>query len=320
MSNFKSALLSVNESFQKRLELAILQVNVGNRCNQRCVHCHIDGGPDGKKVILKEVIDSIISFLHKKDGLILDVTGGSPELNPNFKYLIEKAKPLTKEIIVRTNLTILLEPDMMELLEFYKKYKIHIIASMPCYTEENVNKQRGNGVFEKSIKALQLFNKSGYGVNKDLMLDLVYNPGGAFLPQDQSTLEVDYKKILKEKHNIVFNHLLTITNAPINRFKKYLKANGNLDEYMKLLTESFNKCVAKDIMCRKLLSVGWDGKIYDCDFNQALGLALKNTTGDDMNMKDLNPRDIEGMNIVFENHCFCCTAGSGSSCSGSLEK
>ena len=319
-SNFKNTILSVNKSFAKRLQLKILQVNVGNKCNQKCAHCHIGGSPEGTKVMSKKVINDIIDFLNKKQGLILDITGGCPELNPDFKYLIEKARPITEEIIVRTNLTILLEETSCEILEFYKKHKVHIIASMPCYTEENVNKQRGNGVFEKSIKVLKLLNKLGYGVSKDLTLDLVYNPGGAFLPGDQSMLEADYKKVLNEKYKIIFNHLLTITNAPINRFEKSLKAKGNFDEYMKLLVENFNKDVTGDIMCHNLLSVGWDGALYDCDFNQALGLALKDVSDKSINIANLNPEELEGMSIIFENHCFCCTAGSGSSCCGSLKK
>jgi radical SAM/Cys-rich protein len=320
MTDFKSTVLAVDRSFARRLELKALQVNLGNRCNQQCAHCHVDANPRGDKIMSRKVIDDIIDFLSKKKGLMLDITGGCPELNPSFKYFIEKSKPYAREILVRSNLTVLLEPGMEGMVEFYKNNKIHLICSMPCYTQENVNKQRGEGVFDKSIEALRLLNESGYGKDKDLQLDLVYNPGGAFLPGEQSGLEKDYKKVLGEQYSIVFNHLLTMTNAPINRFEKYLKINGNYDEYMGLLIDNFNKDIAGDIMCRNLLSVGWDGKIYDCDFNQALDLALKDSLGEIMEIGRLDPRELEGKEIIFENHCYCCTAGSGSSCSGALTK
>jgi len=268
----------------------------------------------------RRITDDIARFLSQKKGLILDITGGCPELNPNFRYLIEKAKPYIKQIMVRSNLTVLFEPGMEDLPEFYKNNEIKLICSMPCYTKDNVEKQRGNGVFDKSIKALKLLNELGYGKNNGLELDLVYNPGGAFLPGDQTSLENDYKKILYEQYGIVFNRLLTIINAPINRFEQYLKANGNFDEYMKLLMDNFNRDIAGNIMCRNLLNVGWNGIVYDCDFNQALGLALRDNDGKIMEIEDLDPNDLEGRKIILENHCYCCTAGAGSSCAGALYK
>jgi len=320
MSDFKNSILSVDESYSRRIILEILQVNLGNMCNQRCIHCHINASPKGDKIMSRRITDDIARFLSQKKGLILDITGGCPELNPNFRYLIEKAKPYIKQIMVRSNLTVLFEPGMEDLPEFYKNNEIKLICSMPCYTKDNVEKQRGNGVFDKSIKALKLLNELGYGKNNGLELDLVYNPGGAFLPGDQTSLENDYKKILYEQYGIVFNRLLTIINAPINRFEQYLKANGNFDEYMKLLMDNFNRDIAGNIMCRNLLNVGWNGIVYDCDFNQALGLALRDNDGKIMEIEDLDPNDLEGRKIILENHCYCCTAGAGSSCAGALYK
>jgi radical SAM/Cys-rich protein len=320
INSFKDVILSVDDTCTKRDELVILQVNLGNRCNQQCLHCHVDASPDGNRIMSTQIMDDIIKFLSKKRGLILDVTGGCPELNPNFRYLIEKAKPYVKQVMIRTNLTIMFENNMEYLPNFYKKNKVKLVCSMPCYTKKNVDSQRGNGVFDKSIKALKLLNTIGYGKVDSLQLDLVYNPGGAFLPADQRTLERDFKRNLKENFGIVFNHLLTITNAPINRFERYLKINGNFDEYMKLLIENFNKDIAKQIMCRSLLSVGWDGKIYDCDFNQALGLTIKDKFGKLIYINEIEPQDLEGKEIIFRNHCFCCTAGTGSSCHGALDR
>lgn len=318
-AEFKEAILLVDESSSKRTGLEILQVNLGNLCNQRCVHCHVNAGPSGAKVMPRRVMDDILSFLSKARGLNLDISGGCPELNPYFRYLIEKAKPLTKRIMVRNNLTIFFEPGMKDLADFYKNNKIKLICSLPCYTKENVDRQRGAGVFEKSIKALKLLNTIGYGKTKALELDLVYNPGGAFLPGNQSDLEKDYRKNLKG-YGIVFNHLITITNVPINRFKQYLEANGNFAEYMKLLINNFNRDVVTNIMCRNLLNVGWDGIVYDCDFNQVLGLAMRDASGRIMEIGALRPPDIAGKEIIFENHCYCCTAGAGSSCRGALQK
>jgi radical SAM/Cys-rich protein len=315
--DFKTAILSVDRSFIKRVSLETLQVNLGNMCNQRCSHCHVGASPVGNKIMSRMVMDDIVGFFSKAKGLVLDITGGCPELNPNFKYFIEKTVPLARSIIVRNNLTVLFEPGMEWLPGFYKANKIRLVCSMPCYTRENVDKQRGEGVFDKSIRGLKLLNGIGYGKEAGLELDLVYNPGGAFLPGRQSSLEEDYRRNLKE-YGIAFNHLFTIANAPINRFKNHLEANGDFDKYMKLLIDNFNPGVAADIMCRDLLSVGWDGILYDCDFNQALGLSMRDKSGKIMEVKGLSLSDIEGKEIIFENHCYCCAAGAGSSCKGSL--
>jgi len=318
--NFKADILTVSEAFSRRTKLETLQVNLGNVCNQRCVHCHVDADPKGTKIMSRRIMDYVVGFLSKKKGLVLDVTGGCPELNPDFRYLVEKARPYVKKIMVRTNLTVFFEKGMEDLPGFYKRNQIKLICSMPCYTKENVDKQRGEGVFDKAIKALGLLNKIEYGKDPDLELDLVYNPGGAFLPGDQKSLERDYKKILGEQHGIVFSHLITITNAPINRFRQYLEANGDFDKYMGLLIESFNKDVVKNIMCRNLLSVSWDGIVYDCDFNQALGIPSRDNEGRIIEIADLDSEDLESREIIFENHCYCCTAGAGSSCVGALDK
>jgi len=267
----------------------------------------------------KKVMGDIVKFLSGSKGLILDITGGCPELNPDFKYFAEKAQPYVKKIMVRSNLTILLEPGMEDMAGFYKKHKIHLICSLPCYTEENVTRQRGPGVFNKSIKALRILNDLGYGREKNLALDLVYNPGGAFLPGNQKNLEEDYKKVLGKQYGVAFNRLITVTNAPINRFEQYLKTNGDFDEYMALLMDNFNRDTAGSMMCRNLLNVSWDGRLYDCDFNQALDLTLRDRKGWVMKVESLNPRDLENKDIIFGNHCYCCTAGSGSSCTGALK-
>lgn len=316
---FKEKIKSVDQSFINRLPLRIIQVNVGNKCNMRCLHCHVGSGPEGEKLMSRKVIDDILQFLTRApDKLILDVTGGCPELNPNFRYLLKRSKPLTQSIIVRNNLTIFFEREMEDLPDFYKENKIRLICSLPCYTKENVEKQRGQGSFDKSIEGLKVLNRIGYGQNEDLQLDLVYNPGGAFLPGDQGRLERDYKKVLQDDYGVVFNHLLTITNTPINRFRQYLEMNGTLDDYMNLLVENFNRDVAGNIMCRDLLSVSWDGTLYDCDFNQALGLAIKDDKSYALNITDISAGDLSGREIIFKDHCFSCTAGSGSSCRGAL--
>jgi radical SAM/Cys-rich protein len=318
--DFKKSVLSVDRSFARRARLQTLQVNLGNVCNQKCAHCHANASPAGDKLMSRRIMDDIAYFLKQSQGLTLDITGGCPELNPNFRYLIEKAGPHAGKIMVRSNLTVFFEPGMEDLAGFYARNKIKLVGSMPCYTKENVDKQRGEGVFDKSIRALKILNGFGYGSQEELVLDLVYNPGGAFLPGDQAELERDYKKVLSETYGVVFNRLITITNAPINRFAEYLKASGDFDAYMKLLIDNFNRDVVGNIMCRTLLSIGWDGILYDCDFNQALGLAMRDASGKIMEMASLRSADLEEKEILLQDHCYCCTAGAGSSCGGALKK
>ena len=317
--HFRNRLLALDESLVRRARLEVLQVNLGNLCNQRCAHCHIDASPGGVKMMTRPVIDAVLGLLGRyPKTFVLDVTGGCPELNPHFGYLIGKASARATEVLVRNNLTVFFEPGMRGLPGFYRGHGTHLICSLPCYTRENVDAQRGEGVFDKSIRALRLLNEQGFGREPRLQLDLAHNPGGAMLPADQRALEKDYKRVLFERHGVVFNRLITITNAPINRFKACLQENGELERYIGLLEGNFNAAAAPRVMCRNLLSVGCDGKLYDCDFNQALGLDLKDRFGSPAQIAALDPRDLEGGEITFGSHCYCCTAGAGSSCRGAL--
>lgn len=319
MSDFVARMEEIGNNVRSRSDLKILQVNMGNLCNQQCAHCHVNAGPKGEEIMTRETVDGILRFLRKDRNLILDITGGAPEMNPNFEYLVSSAEAIVKEVIVRSNLTVIFEPGKEHLPLFFKEHGVHLICSLPCYSKENVDEQRGLGVFEKSIKALRQLNEQGYGLDSGLKIDIVYNPGGPFLPPPQDELEKEYKKKLKEENDIEFNKLMTITNMPINRFKVMLEENDEYDRYMQLLEENFNECVVGSIMCRTLLSVGWDGRLYDCDFNQAMCMELTDEKGDSLKMKDLNPDELTDKEILFGDHCFSCTAGSGSSCQGSLE-
>ncbi|MFQ5952209.1 MAG: arsenosugar biosynthesis radical SAM (seleno)protein ArsS [Candidatus Omnitrophota bacterium] len=320
MNAFAAKVSAVNKRVMCRSKLKILQVNMGNLCNQQCRHCHVNASPHGKNVMTKETIDDVLKFLSYDKGLILDITGGAPEMNPDFEYFVRSVRKIVEGIIVRSNLTVIFEPSKEYLPSFYKENRIHLICSLPCYTKENVEAQRGSGIFEKSIKALQILNEQGYGRDPGLIVDLVYNPGGAFLPAPQEKLEKDYKRELKKGFGIEFNRLATITNAPINRFKEQLEAKNGYDEYIEMLEDNFNKEVVENIMCRTLLSVGWDGVLYDCDFNQAEGMAIKDENDVKLNVGSVKPDDLTGKELLFGDHCFSCTAGSGSSCQGALEE
>jgi radical SAM/Cys-rich protein len=291
--------------------LTTLQVNMGDLCNQSCRHCHVGASPDGKKIMPREVMDGCVEFLAKNKGLILDITGGAPELNPQFDYLIKKASPFAKEIMVRSNLTVLSEPGKEYLAAFFKKNKIHLICSLPGYTEVDVDTQRGSGVFAKSIRSLVLLNSVGYAKKKELPMDIVFNPSGAFLPADQDELERDFRKILAE-FGVSFNRLFTMTNVPVKRFKDCLKFNKEYTKYLDMLRDSFNPRAAENVMCRSLISVGFDGKVYNCDFNQALGWALKDKQGNFLNIADLDVSALIESEIMLGEHCFSCTAGRGS--------
>jgi radical SAM/Cys-rich protein len=296
----------------------ILQVNVGKLCNLTCVHCHVNAGPKRKEIMSRETIDRIIGWFGKTDIPTIDLTGGAPEMIPDFRYFIEQVKSLqpTRHVIDRCNLTILLERGYEDLAPFLARNKVEIIASMPCYSPENVNAQRGEGVFEGSIAALQLLNSLGYGTDAHLPLHLVYNPVGAFLPPSQAELETDYKRELQKHFGIVFNNLYTLTNLPIGRFASYLRRNNKLDEYMELLVQAFNAATINGLMCRNTLSVGWRGEIYDCDFNQQLGMQWNNDAR--VFLWDVDPAKTENRPIMTGNHCFGCTAGAGSSCGGAI--
>lgn len=305
------------ELFRKRP--SILQINVGRLCNLTCVHCHVNAGPSRKEIMTGETVDHILGWLEDNPMETVDLTGGAPEMIPDFRRLIASLRrqdPL-RRIIDRCNLTILLEPGYESLAEFLAEHRIEIIASMPCYSAENVNAQRGNGVFDGSIEALKRLNRLGYGVDPDLPLHLVYNPVGPSLPPEQAELEADYKRELRTHFGIEFNQLYTITNMPIARFASWLKRNGQLADYQALLVENFNPASVDALMCRTTLSVDWQGYLYDCDFNQQLGLAWTRPTGIRPKLWEWTPSDRERP-IITGAHCFGCTAGAGSSCGGSL--
>jgi len=306
----------------RRTKTEVLQINVGKLCNLVCVHCHVNAGPKRKEIMTRETIDRVIDWLAKTDIPVVDLTGGAPEMIPDFRYFVERVCALepTRHVIDRCNLTVLLESGYEDLAEFLAKRKVEIIASMPCYTPENVNAQRGEGVFEGSIKALKLLNRLGYGVAGDLPLHLVYNPVGAFLPPPQAELEADFKRELAGNFGVVFNNLYTITNLPIARFAAYLRHNNKLDEYMQLLVDAFNPATVDGLMCRSTISVGWRGELYDCDFNQQLDMQWSRSNGGSkpLFLWDVDPTEIAGREIMTGNHCFGCTAGAGSSCGGAL--
>jgi radical SAM/Cys-rich protein len=298
----------------------ILQVNVGKLCNLTCTHCHVNAGPKRKEIITRETIDRIIDWLAKTDIPTVDLTGGAPEMIPDFRYFIERVRALQprRRIIDRCNLTILLERTYEDLAEFLAAKKVEIIASMPCYSPKNVDAQRGEGVFEASIAALRLLNRLGYGVAGDLPLHLVYNPVGAFLPPPQAELEADYKRELAAHFGVVFHKLYTITNLPIARFAAFLRHNNKLDAYMELLVNAFNLATVDGLMCRNTINVGWRGEVYDCDFNQQLDMQWQNPDDSGIFLWDLDSDKVADREIMTGDHCFGCTAGAGSSCGGAL--
>lgn len=302
-----------------RRKIDVLQVNMGRYCNQACVHCHVEAGPARKEMMNRETVDAVLRFLEKANIPTLDITGGAPELNPNFDFLIESATGLNRHVMDRCNLTVVFEPGKGYLPEFFKRSRVELVCSLPCYSEENVDLQRGKGTFDLSIRALRMFNALGYGdPDTGLVLNLVYNPVGAFLPPPQERLEQDYKKRLKEDFGIVFNNLYCLTNMPITRYEKFLKLRGEYERYMDLLENSFNAATLEQVMCRNLMSVGWEGSVYDCDFNQMLDLRIRDEQGKPLNIFSLSPEQIAQRPITVGNHCYACTAGSGSSCGGAL--
>lgn len=301
----------------KRKQVEILQLNIGRKCNLACTHCHVEAGPQRTENMDSQTVNEIIRLINNSPNVhTVDFTGGAPELNPHFKDLVIAAVKAGKKVIDRCNLTVLFEPGQEETAEFFKQYKVNVVASLPCYSKDNVEKQRGRGVFNKSIEALKNLNNLGYGKpGTGLQLDLVYNPNGAFLPPDQAKLEFDYKKELKDLFNIEFNNLYTITNLPIKRFNDFLKREGKMQDYMQLLIDNFNPYAAENIMCTNLISISWDGKIFDCDFNQMLELP---SVGKKHVSELVSLDELSDENLVFKNHCFGCTAGAGSSCGGAL--
>lgn len=299
-------------------KLEILQINLGYMCNQVCAHCHVDAGPDRKEIMTLETMQQCLEVIKNTGAHTLDLTGGAPEMNPNFKEFVEAAaKAGIKDFIVRSNLTIIrANKKYYELPKFFKKHNIHVVSSMPHWTRGKTDKQRGDGVFDKSIKALQMLNEVGYGrEGSDLKLDLVYNPSGAFLPGDQMALENDFKKALKTDFNIDFHNLFAITNLPISRFLDYLIASENYEEYMHALVDAFNPAAAENVMCTNTLSVSWEGHLFDCDFNQMLELKVASKHS---HIRDFNAVELKQRKIQLSQHCYGCTAGAGSSCQGSI--
>ncbi len=301
-----------------RNNLLTLQINVGKKCNQACHHCHVDASPKRSEQMTKQTVERILTLIEKSSSVqTVDITGGAPELNPNFRYLVEEAKRLKCHVMDRCNLTILLEEGQETLAEFLADNEVEIIASLPCYSSENVDAQRGRGVFNKSIAALRILNRLGYGKSRDrLLLNLVYNPIGNSLPPPQAALEVDYKEQLKSKFDIEFNNLFTITNMPISRFADQLNRSSQLDAYMNLLIEAFNPSTLENLMCRSLISIGWQGQLYDCDFNQMLEMKVPGTQTTIWNIDSMD--HYKEKFIATGAHCFGCMAGAGSSCSGVL--
>lgn len=302
----------------KPKELEILQLNLGYMCNQVCSHCHVDAGPDRKEIMTRETMQQCLEVIKRSGAHTLDLTGGAPEMNPNFRWFVEEAsKAGIKDFIVRSNLTIIVaNKKYHDLPEFFKKHNVHVVSSLPFYKKEKTDRQRGNGVFDRSIEALKMLNAAGYGVEgSGLKLDLVYNPSGAFLPASQEALERDFKKALKEDFGITFNQLFSITNLPISRFLEYLIASENYEDYMYALVEAFNPSAVKNVMCTNTLSVSWDGWLYDCDFNQMLELKVASEV---KHIKDFHKDKLQDRDIILSQHCYGCTAGAGSSCQGSV--
>jgi len=318
LPKFEDKIAKIGQFPLRPKKLEILQINVGYMCNQVCEHCHVDAGPDRKEIMTKETMQQCLEVIKNSSAHTLDLTGGAPEMNPNFRWFVEEASRAgIKDFIVRSNLTIIrANKKYYDLPEFFKKHNVHVVSSMPHWTRGKTDKQRGEGVFDQSIKTLQELNAIGYGMpNSNLKLDLVYNPSGAFLPGDQASMEKDFKKALLEDFNIQFHNLFAITNLPISRFLDYLIASENYEDYMYALVEAYNPTAVAKVMCTNTISVSWDGWLYDCDFNQMLDLKVASKV---KHISDYNEDLLNDRNIVISQHCYGCTAGAGSSCQGTL--
>ena len=302
----------------KPTNISVFQINVGKMCNRVCKHCHVDAGPDRKEIMTTDTMQQCLDVLAANPSLqTVDLTGGAPEMNPNFRWFVEEIKKLKRHIIVRCNLTIIrANKKYYDLPEFYKKHNIEVVSSLPFYSKDRTDKQRGDGVFADSIAALQMLNAVGYGLEgSDLKLNLVYNPAGAFLPASQNALEKEFKTALKKDFGISFHNLFAITNLPISRFLDYLLQSGNYEKYMEKLITAYNPAAAANVMCRNTISIGWDGYLYDCDFNQMLELKVACKS---KHIKEYNNDNLQNRDIIIGQHCFGCTAGAGSSCGGAV--
>ncbi len=314
---FQKKIEAIGQYPLKPAKIEIFQMNIGYMCNQVCKHCHVDAGPDRKEIMTRATMQQCLDVLEHTKIHTLDITGGAPEMNPDFRWFVTEAKKRgVKEIIVRSNLTIILaNPKYHDLPQFFKEHGVRICSSLPFYNADKTDRQRGEGVFETSIKALQMLNTVGYGkADSGLILDLVYNPMGAFLPGDQLQLQRDFKKELSDHFGIEFNNLFTITNIPISRFLDFLIESGNYEDYMEKLVNAFNPSAVGGVMCRNTISIDWQGYLYDCDFNQMLGLKTQEKSG--QHISTFNIQALEQREIVINQHCFACTAGAGSSCQG----
>ena len=318
MLDTRPLLLTTDFPALTRGQMDTLQVNLGYLCNLSCTHCHVNAGPRRKELMSLQVVELVLEYIRRKQIRLLDLTGGAPEMNPHFRYLVTEARKLGVEVIDRCNLMILLEPGYEDLADFLAQNGVTITASLPCYLEENVEKQRGKGIYDGSITALKKLNALGYGREPHLQLNLVYNPIDLNLPPPQAGLEADYKRILAEKFDIVFNQLFTITNMPISRFGGMLLAKGLYNKYIGILKDNYAAANLEIVMCRSLISVDYQGYVYDCDFNQMLNLPLVASSRPKPHLRDLLDDDLTGKPIAVGEHCYGCTAGQGSSCGGAL--
>ena len=314
---FHESLRSHGLSPLRALDVETIQINLGKMCNQTCAHCHVDAGPDRKEKMTWETMRDCLSAIESSRARTVDLTGGAPELHPHFREFVEAIRSLGCHVMDRCNLTILLVKRFEDLPDFFAAHQIEVVASLPCYLEENCDRQRGSGVYAESIEAIRRLNAVGYGHEKSgLRLNLVYNPVGPSLPPNQSQLEADYRRELMQRHGIVFNQLYALANVPISRFLESLLRDGRYDAYMRKLIDAYNPHAAEAVMCRGLISVGWDGRLYDCDFNQMLELEL--TEGQPRTIRDFHQDLLAGRVIQTGLHCYACTAGAGSSCGGAI--
>lgn len=324
MQDTRALLLDTDFPALRRGRLETLQVNLGYLCNLSCSHCHVNAGPQRTEMMSLEIIDTLLDFIRQQSIVTLDLTGGAPEMNPHFEYLVREARAQGVTVIDRCNLTILQQPGYRHMAAFLAEQEVTVVASLPCYLEDNVSKQRGRGVYQESIAALRELNALGYGRGQGLELNLVYNPLGAYLPPPQATLQADYKRELQQRHGIVFDTLFTITNMPISRFGAVLLAQGQFNNYLQLLKDNFSDNNLAGVMCRSLISIDWQGYVYDCDFNQMLDMPLQQrdvlaTDSHRTHITHLMHSDLKEASILVGQHCYACTAGQGSSCGGALE-
>lgn len=315
--SFKSKLKELGYPELKPANIEIFQLNIGKLCNQACAHCHVDAGPDRKENMTKETLEKCLDIIKQYKFPKVDITGGAPEMNQHFRWFVEECSALGVEVMDRCNLTIIQSNKKYDdLPDFFAKHKVHVISSLPYFSKSRTDGQRGEGVFDDSILALQKLNNAGYGITgTGLILDLVYNPSGAFLPGNEASLEQEFKRQLERKYGIVFNNLFAITNLPISRFLEYLVDSGNYNDYMETLINAFNPATVNGLMCRNTISISWDGYIYDCDFNQMLDLKV---ASNGKHINDFNLEELQSRNIVLNQHCYGCTAGAGSSCGGAI--